>query len=711
MRKLRVVSFAFLALICGRSMAVTSAVSLAAHTPGNAVAYLGWAGADALAADYGKSPLQTLVNESNLRAVADDVVPKLWERVSSEPQDRAVADAIRRSLLVMWRHPTAMFITEIVTDKAEPVAHSGLLCDAGVEADKLVSDLQKVAGAASGLNLNVDRIGSVVRVTNYVVSPGPMLDHAAGFTAAMRPLQADPATAVYVDGQTILKMADAAAAKDDGARAVWPRVRDALGLTSLTSYTMTAGFEAGNWVSASALIAPGPRTGLLAAIEPHPVDAALLARVPATAEAIAVYNFDAAKLFDTVAGAMAVTPQSDKVFHQGTGVATMLLGRNFRRAILGPLGPQWVVYTDSGTHRSTLLNHPSDADAASDSMVSAVFGLINTANAQVPNLNIQAVQKKLDGVDVTSADSAKLLPYAGTPTFAVSEGILYFGQSPESVVASAKLAASGDGANFMNDKDFATTLFRLHVPTPGSIDYCDIPKTAPRALASAQTGIASLQTVLQQTGVQLPNIELPSADKFAGRLSPSLSVTWADTDGVYTKSVSPFPFSGTLLGDPQEMIVSVGTTSLATSILVPSILKAREAANQVATASNQRQLLLAMIMWSMDHKGNFPPDPGTLIVDRKVTDPKLFLRRGSVTTVPPEIITGTPAQQAEWVNEHADFTYLAADKNFANGNAAVSAVLVEKNLDENRKVTVGFADGHVEQTTAEAAQKYLDAAK
>src|SRR5205085_5494404 len=55
-----------------------------------------------------------------------------------------------------------------------------------------------------------------------------------------------------------------------------------------------------------------------------------------------------------------------------------------------------------------------------------------------------------------------------------------------------------------------------------------------------------------------------------------------------------------------ELLVVIGIIALLISILLPTLGKARESANTVACLSNVRQLGMAALMFSQDHKGYLP---------------------------------------------------------------------------------------------------------
>jgi len=55
-----------------------------------------------------------------------------------------------------------------------------------------------------------------------------------------------------------------------------------------------------------------------------------------------------------------------------------------------------------------------------------------------------------------------------------------------------------------------------------------------------------------------------------------------------------------------ELLVVIGIIALLISILLPSLSRAREAANQVTCQSQQKQIVMGMIMHANEHKGYMP---------------------------------------------------------------------------------------------------------
>jgi len=77
-----------------------------------------------------------------------------------------------------------------------------------------------------------------------------------------------------------------------------------------------------------------------------------------------------------------------------------------------------------------------------------------------------------------------------------------------------------------------------------------------------------------------------------------------------------------------ELLVVIAIIAVLAAILFPVFARAREKARQTTCSSNQRQLAVALTMYTQDHDGKFPSDPGQSAwpsgIGDLVTETKMF---------------------------------------------------------------------------------------
>ena len=532
---------------------------------------MGWAGGDSLSPVYAQSNFQAFIATSNLPQIAGQCLSRFWQQLDEKTGHADASDTLKKLVPLMLHHPMAAYVADLSLGDQEPHGNAAVICDVGTDAAEIESDLKSLNKIDAAMRVTTrDSIITVTFDDSSSGLPAQTLMDKPEFVAAMKPLQVSPAIAMYVDIAAILKNADAAADRDEKARTIWPKVREALGFAKAQSFALTAGFAGPNWMTTARLTAPLPRIGLLAVVEPKPIDPVLLARIPATATSVSVYDFDAKQFVDTVANAMAVNPDSDRVFHQAMGLATIGLGRNFRNQVVAPLGPQWVTYVDATSHDTVILNHPTDNDTASDALVSSLFGLVNLANSFVPGARqkpvVNADQQSIKGIDVTSAVTAQM-----SPSFAAKDGVLYFGSSPKSVVTAANVIASRTGDDLLNGPKFVGTEALFETPVTAAFDYFDLPATAEESFAKLVDEFEQLQKLLAVFDIDVPRPEFNNFDQIRDHLSPGLSICGGDAEGIYFKSVSPFPGSTCLLGDAAGSMATIKNLTAIAALVQPYI--------------------------------------------------------------------------------------------------------------------------------------------
>jgi prepilin-type processing-associated H-X9-DG protein len=681
--------------------AIQPTAPLADRIPGDALFYVGWAGTDALRQSYDASHLKEFLASSNLPVLAEQYLPVLWDKLIEKSTEPWRVTAVRGVLATMCRHPVALYFRVPIDDPTLANKRIALICDAGDDREVLADQLRDFAKQFNLTDVQISTRDSAVVMSNDHDVHGALSDD-ADFKAAVSPLQPSAAFVLYISGAGILSRLDASLATDPHVRD-YLRVRDALGIGDFRSYAMTAGFDGADWMTASFLSAPAPRNGLLAAIEPHPVDRALLSRVPESSNVVSMVNFDVAKLLETIDTSVAAGGGSEP-YERAWRMSSTLLGRDLRRQVLAPLGPQWVLYSTVGQPGAVMLNAPRDAQTASDALPGAVRAGVNLMNVQMSKgANGAAVahappfatigQQEANGVQVTTVSAGQL-----SPSFTVKDGILYVGANAQMVIAAAT-ADANDGAavDFLHRDSFVAARQRLGAPpTIGDFEFYDLPKTAPLAYNMVGVMLGAARSAAAINKLDLPDITLPTLAQVTPMLSPALSASWADDRGIYSKSVSPFPGSTFVAGDPPRALISVGGAAMVVSIMLPAFNRARETANRVQCASNERQICIASLNYSRSHQSKLPPDLGTLIAQDYVHGVEIFVCPSSSSSIPLDVRHGTKQQQAAWVNQHSDYVLQGAGQDLPAAVRSATPLVAEREGDHSVDgLNIGFADGHI----------------
>jgi prepilin-type processing-associated H-X9-DG protein len=121
------------------------------------------------------------------------------------------------------------------------------------------------------------------------------------------------------------------------------------------------------------------------------------------------------------------------------------------------------------------------------------------------------------------------------------------------------------------------------------------------------------------------------------------------------------------------------------SIMLPSLNRARETANRVKCAANERSIGQAILLYCNDNQGTYPPDLVTLLKSEDITA-NLFVCPTSNDTPAP-----TPDQLLS--GGHCSYVYLG--KGFTSMTAS-GVILYENANDHGGGVNMLFADGSVQ---------------
>jgi len=695
--------------------AMLAAQPLADRVPDDAQIYIGWNGMDAPGAGFDQSHWKAVLDSSQLSQFFHDSVPRLFRQIDTQnPEAGRKARQFYNVLSAMVEHPTAIYFGGLSSVDAggPPLPKMAIVCDGGEDAAKVERQIRGLLQNAPmpGL-ITIRRVDTLIVISDFVYPDQvehPLAQN-ADFQSAMGTLGKDPSVAVYVNAPALVSTVDALINQlaPPQVQQMWPQARDALGIAGVKSFAATAGFDGKNWSGQAFMSAPSPRKGLLAMGDVQPLADDLLALIPDTATFAGAGSCDLSALFTQIDQAVTqFAPDQGNQFHQILGQINQTLGFDIQKDFLAALGAQWGYYEDpavagTGPMGMVFINRLRNADQFQNSLgqlENLLNGIINQQFAQSDmKLTVQIRQATVDGTTLHFAAT----PFI-TPAWAIKDGTLYIGFYPQ-VVDSAFSRPTGS-KSIKDNPSFQGVMQALGAPSQySSFGFIDLPKTMPDAYQSCLMISRLYLGMGDMANMQSPPLVLPTLSKLLAETEPAGSVSWSDDAGFHMKSIEPFPGAagiGSMQGLASGML---GEEAMMMSVLLPSLNRARETANRVKCASNLRQIGQAILLYSNDNKGAYPPDLGTLIKTEDITA-QVFCCPDTNTKPPSDL---TPDQTADWVNKNSDYIYIGSSLKMGADPTIVVCYEKEGNHGHDG-MNMLFADGHVEFNNLPEAHKLIN---
>jgi prepilin-type processing-associated H-X9-DG protein len=176
---------------------------------------------------------------------------------------------------------------------------------------------------------------------------------------------------------------------------------------------------------------------------------------------------------------------------------------------------------------------------------------------------------------------------------------------------------------------------------------------------------------LQKNGnVNLPMM-LPPAEDIIKYLGPASDYMWFDADGLR------YHGEGAIVAGNTQMVAGA---ALGTAVMLPAISRAREMARRAISASNLKQIGMASLMYTNDHKGQMPASLEDLLSGKK------YIKDAKVLTSPirPKDFNGP------------SYVYSSIPVTMDKIKEPATFVVAYENTEYQKEGTnVLFADGHV----------------
>ena len=633
-----------------------------------------------------------------------------------DPQSREVVSGVKGLGPILWRHPTALAFGGVDFDAngGRPMPRLVLACDAGPDAAKLRARLTDVftrAGQPGFATLIREKDGLVSVVLGYddlaladaAADAARSLAGSAGFKKTFADLSQKPVLAVYADAPRAIAFAKEVAREQGGAQRAAEVERNvtALGLTGLGRVGFTGGFAGKNYETRG-FLGLTARDGLLRLLPGGPLDDRTLAAVPADATQVAAGQLDLHELLNVARDlALAFDPQAAGQFQQVLGIANALAGTDVENDLLARFGKTWAGYVSptvgGGIFSGVVVNRPDDPAKLANAFARASTNALILANQKIRSETEGNVTLPGRMIETDAGKVYVLNLPAVAPSWAVDagDGLLRMGFYPQSILS----AKATDAKAFADSDKWSAAREKLGVKgSPAALNYADLPALAgqsyPLILMGSQTAFGAADLFSEKLGIRPPVMVLPPLAALRKELEPSASVVWSAEDGLHLRGSEPFPLSGVLTTDPQSLILNYASTSI--SIILPALNRAREAANRIKSGSNLRQIGQGVRQFAIDDTrlGSFPADLRTLYLSEPDLTPETFVSPRTRTALP-DMANMSREQQAAWVEQNSDFTYIGGG---LNENVLSTVPLAYENpakVGDNDGVNVLFADGSV----------------
>lgn len=287
----------------------------------------------------------------------------------------------------------------------------------------------------------------------------------------------------------------------------------------------------------------------------------------------------------------------------------------------------------------TIVMYGDDSAGVTIPFGSTAF-LLNTPNAEklhgrireiaagmsdtVGKKSMKLSKLKHEGIEIDTV-ALQGIPLAVMPSWTSHKDWLVVGLAPQAVTAVLdRLNLKSPAAtSLIESKRFRK--YCDHVGEIGSsLSYVDLRSTIGGAYPLANMGLQMMAAQAGANGSSMP--QLPPFDAISEHIFPDISVTRTDRHGSLTTSYGPLPFNAGI-GSP----TSIATVAMATSILLPSLSRARELSKRTVCAANMRAIAQGMYIHAQDDE--FFPENFQILIDEKYTSPKMFVCPSSTCEV------------------------------------------------------------------------------
>ena len=429
------------------------------------------------------------------------------------------------------------------------------------------------------------------------------------------------------------------------------------------------------------------------------ISAADLHRIPADAVCAQVAKVNMNSIGNAMrAMAERMGAQSGRPVDDPMAMIEQHTGINPQRDIFDHLGQTFGIYMSDTTGGGGLMStvafiEVKDPDALNQSIV-RINAMVNDLARQHAKGYVRIAEKTFGDQHLT------LLTFPGLPvplevSFAIVDGYLYAGASPQAALAAIKQAKSGkttlsDNARFKEMGGDAGNL-----KDAIKVSFMDTPRLIGSGYGLVSLGAAALANAVRSPIDQArePGLIMPSYSDLANGAKAAVTISRIEGDdlvvtGQCDRSVLVNMCGGIGVFGGSSTVVAA---AVAAGVVMPAIGKAREAAVATRSMASLKNISIGMMTYGAEFNDAVPPSAQTL-VDKDYIPADLL--HSPVGPVP---------------DGKGDFFFNLNIKKFSDSKNPNRHVLGYDRalLAKKGKAVVVFYDGHVEQMDADQFQHLI----
>ncbi|MDY7011795.1 MAG: DUF3352 domain-containing protein, partial [Planctomycetota bacterium] len=635
-----------------------AAAPLADKVPENAIAYVGWSGRSLT---FNGSMFGQLLSEQGVEDLFGAIRTAAGKglEATGEADAPAMFESVWAMAAIAWQKPASAVLLDIKIPRRpneggaadgpdEPQPVGAILIDLGKDKAAFDAHLQKLLtiigkenklSQASLGNLSyqgfttpagkcsMGYVGDIfficlgdgvpMKVASVANGKSRSLAGALGFKTAMKELADEQVQiAYYVDVPRLLTIAEKitpmppTTAPADQSQ--FRRIVNAMGIDGATAIAGASNIVDRGFHEKCRIFSPAPHRGVLMPAAGKPLGAAALSDVPADADSVAAINIDpAAVLAEIKRVAVAIEPEAGKQFEEMLSAAGEQIGLDIEKDLLAHMGDQWTLIsapslggTFTGTAVTVQLKDAAKFSAALtkleaqiDKMMGGGLGETMPAGPEGSGGDPKAGIRKYKSGDVEVHYVAMQgdTPIPVAPAWAVHKDKFYLAAFPQVVAATACGTPEKPLAQSAN---FAAFRKRLS-PNASALSYTNTPSLIRRFYGVVLLGGTAATNALSQFAPSIKPEMLPPLPKVEKYVWPEIAAISSDANGITIESYGSMPSFIT------SNLPGAGT-SLATSILLPALARAKGKAKQAVSATNLNIIGKGVIIYAAENDDQFP---------------------------------------------------------------------------------------------------------